>query len=69
MMIYLYVGKNICFFNFKALAILFKKCFENEYFSKQWKKVKVVPVHKRNDKESIKNYRPVSLLTICAKYF
>ena len=29
----------------------------------------VVPVHKKNDKPILKNYRPVSLLPICGKVF
>ena len=29
----------------------------------------VVPVHKKNDKQILKNYRPVSLLPICRKVF
>ena len=33
------------------------------------KKANVVPIHKKNDKQCIKNYRPVSLLPICCKIF
>ena len=29
----------------------------------------MVPVHKKGDKEILKNYRPVSLLPICRKIF
>ena len=29
----------------------------------------VVPVHKKSDKQILKNYRPVSLLPICGKVF
>ena len=29
----------------------------------------VVPVHKMGDKQSLKNYRPISLLHICGKIF
>ena len=53
----------------KPLSILFRNCFENQYFPKEWKKVNIVPVHKRNDKQLIKNYRPVSLLPLCSKIF
>ena len=34
-----------------------------------WKSANVTPIHKKNDKQSIKNYRPISLLPICAKIF
>ena len=33
------------------------------------KKVNVVPVHKKGNKQSLENYRPVSLLPICSKIF
>ena len=33
------------------------------------KKANVVPVNKKNDKQSVKNYRPFSLLPICGKIF
>ena len=29
----------------------------------------IIPVHKKEDKNLVKNYRPVSLLSICAKVF
>ena len=29
----------------------------------------IIPVHKTNDKHSLNNYRPVSLLPICGKIF
>ena len=28
-----------------------------------------MPIHKKDDKQILKNYRPVSLLPICAKFF
>ena len=33
------------------------------------KKANVVPVHKKGDKQVLKTYRPVSLLSICGKIF
>ena len=41
-----------------------KMCFPNE-----WKKADVIAVHERGDKQTIKNFRPVSLLPICSKIF
>ena len=38
-------------------------------FPTEWKMANVVPVYKKNDKENIKNYRPVSLLPIFGKIF
>ena len=53
----------------KPLAILFRNCLESECFPKEWKKAITVPVHKKHDKQLIKNYRPVSLLPICFKIY
>ena len=38
-------------------------------FLKNEKKANVVPVHKKGDKQVLRNYRPVSLLPICGKKF
>ena len=38
-------------------------------FPEIWKKANVVPVHKREDKMLVKNYRPISLLPIFGKMF
>ena len=39
------------------------------HFSQNGKKANLVPVHKKGDKQSFKNYRPISLLPICGKIF
>ena len=31
----------------KPLSILFRNCFENQCFPKEWKKANVLPVHKK----------------------
>ena len=53
----------------KPLAILFRNCLESECFPKEWTKANIVPVHKKQDKQLIKSYRPVSLLPIYSKIF
>ena len=38
-------------------------------FATQWKRANIVPIHKKNDKQIVSNYRPVSLLAICSTIF
>ena len=58
-------GDSIC----KPLELIFKTCLRNGRFPLERKKANVVPIHKKGDKQTIKNYRPVSLLPICGKIF
>ena len=51
------------------LEFIFKSCLGSRTFSSKWKKENVVPVQKRGNKLSLKNYHPVSLLLICGKIF
>ena len=51
----------------KPLLIIYKKCLEKGCCPNQWKKANVVTVHKKNGKQLIKYYRPISLLPICGK--
>ena len=52
---------------YKPLEMIFKQCIETGVFSSKWKKGNVVPIHKKGDKQTLENYRPVSLLPICGK--
>ena len=38
-------------------------------FPDDWEKGNIVPVHKKNSKQLVNNYCPVSLLPICSKSF
>ena len=49
------------------LKISFPESLEKEKFPEIWKKANVVPVHKKEDKTFIVNYRPISLLSIFGK--
>ena len=51
----------------KPLEFTFKSCIESGKFPIDWKKANVVPVHKKNNKQLIENYRPISLLPVCGK--
>ena len=58
-------GNSIC----KPLSIIFKDCLSDGKFPHEWKKANVVPVHKKGNKQSLENYRPISLLPICGTIF
>ena len=58
-------GNSLC----KLLEMIFKSCIIKGEFPSERKKVNVVPVHKKSDKQSLKNYRPISLLPIFVKIF
>ena len=51
------------------LKIIFNNILTTGVYPTLWKSANVTPIHKKNDKQSIKNYRPISLLPICAKIF
>ena len=53
----------------KPLYLISKNCLSSNIFGGVWKKANVIPVHKKGDKQVLKNYRPVSLLPICGKIF
>ena len=52
---------------YKPLAIIFKQCVDTCIFPSAWKKGNIVPIHKKGDKQTLKNYRPVLLFPICGK--
>ena len=54
---------------YKPLQLIFRSSTENGKFPSEWKKANVVPVHKKGNKQTLKNYRLVSLLPICGKIF
>ena len=57
--------KSIC----KHLEYIFRDQLNNEHFPSQRIKTNVVPFHKNDDKQILKNCRAVSLLPIYAKIF
>ena len=51
------------------LKIIFDNILATGIFPKQWKEANVTPIHKKNDKQDVTNYRPISLLPIFSKVF
>ena len=59
-------GKSIC----KPLDLIFQSYIKHGEFPTKCKKANVVPFHKKKLQTDLKkNYRPVSLLSICGKFF
>ena len=50
-----------------VLAILFNACFDFRIFPTCLKTAKIVPVYKAGDKNEVKNYKPISILSIFSK--
>ena len=53
----------------KPLILLFQNSAKLPYFPDIWKRSNIIPVHKKNDKQLVKKYRPISLLPIFGKIF
>ena len=51
------------------LKIIFDTALKSGIYPDKWKRANVVPVHKKESKNILKNYRPISLLPICGKIF
>ena len=51
------------------LKIIFNNILETGNYPTAWKQANVTPVFKKNDKQLLKNYRPISLLPLCGKVF
>ena len=64
-LIFMFALKSIL----KPLILLFQNSAKLSYFPDIWKRSNIIPVHKKNDKQLVKNYRPISLLPIFGKIF
>ena len=51
------------------LFIIYKNCINKGIFPDKWKRANVIPIHKKDKNNVIKNYRPISLLPIFSKVF
>ena len=49
--------------------IIFYNILVTSIFPDIWKPANVAPIQKKGDKQLLKNYRPITLLPICAKIF
>jgi hypothetical protein len=53
----------------KPLFIIYKNSIEKGVFPTSWKHANVLPIHKKDNINLVKNYRPISLLPIFGKIF
>ena len=53
----------------RPLKLIFQSSLESGKLPNKWKKANLVPVHKKDDKQILKNYRPIPLLLIARKIF
>ena len=53
---------------YSLLEIISKEALSFGLFLSEWKKGNFVPIHKKLDKQVLKNYRPVLLLPICGRF-
>ena len=51
------------------LTISFKNSTKSSYYWDIWKRSIIIPVHKKNDKQLVTNYQPISLLPIFGRIF
>ena len=58
-------GDGIC----EPLQMIFNQAFISGSFPFDWEKVNIVTIHKKDDKQTLKYYRPVPLLPIYGKIF
>ena len=47
----------------------FNDCLNEGKFPHEWKKANIIPVHRKENKQSLKNCSLISLLPICSKIF
>ena len=47
---------------YRPLEIIFNEALSTGLFPSEWKKGNIVPIHKKYDKQILKNYHTISLL-------
>ena len=50
------------------MTAICNQSIKHKTFPSQWKKARVVPLHKKNRSENPDNYRPISVLLLLSKF-
>ena len=53
----------------EPLCLIFEQCLATGKYPSIWKKANVIPIHKKESRQSKKDHRPISLLPIFGKIF
>ena len=61
--------KSVVILFVNLLELIFKQALTTNVFPSELKKGSFAPCYKKGDTQNLKNYRPVSLLPICRKFF
>jgi transcription elongation factor GreA-like protein len=60
------VKQCLCYF-IKSLVHIYNVSFQTGIFPDMMKKTKIKPLFKKGDRQDIKNYRPISILSVFSK--
>ena len=53
----------------KPLTFIINMAISKSIFPDRWKRARITPIFKKNDKKQIKNYRPIAIICNFAKVF
>ena len=51
----------------QPLPLIFRGCIDTGVYPDTWKKYNIITMHKKGNKQTVNDYRQVSLLPICSK--
>jgi len=61
--------KQIAPFISEQLAYIFNESLDQGIFSEEFKTARIIPIYKKENRDLLQNYRPISILPVFAKIF